>query len=70
MTLGIPRLREIVMTASKNIGTPMMRLPIKAGVSAEKAEKMVKRLCKVMLTQVLEKISIEEKMVGDVCTAY
>jgi DNA-directed RNA polymerase I subunit RPA1 len=66
VTLGIPRLREIVITASKKIGTPMMKLPIKAGVSLERTDMMVKRLNKVMLTQVLEKISIEEKMVGNV----
>lgn len=30
VTLGIPRLREIVMTASKNIATPAMTLPIQA----------------------------------------
>jgi hypothetical protein len=54
------------MTASSNIKTPMMKLPIKSGVTMDNVDKMVKRLNKIMLTQVLEKISIEEKMVGDV----
>ena len=35
VTLGIPRLREIVMTASKDIKTPVMRLPVLAGVTDE-----------------------------------
>ena len=33
VTLGIPRLREIVMTASKHIRTPVMDLPLKSHVT-------------------------------------
>jgi DNA-directed RNA polymerase I subunit RPA1 len=35
VTLGIPRLREILMTASENIKTPMMTLPLKTDISEE-----------------------------------
>lgn len=33
VTLGIPRLREILMTASKNISTPIMTCPLLADKS-------------------------------------
>lgn len=32
VTLGIPRLREILMMASKNIKTPSMEIPFKSNV--------------------------------------
>ena len=37
VTLGIPRLREILMTANNNIKTPTMSLPVRAmaGLSQE-----------------------------------
>jgi len=38
VTLGIPRLREILMTASENIKTPMMVLNLNEGISTEKID--------------------------------
>ncbi|KAL7976983.1 hypothetical protein Chor_008932 [Crotalus horridus] len=43
VTLGIPRLREILMVASANIKTPMMSIPV---LNTKKAQKRVKRLKK------------------------
>lgn len=41
VTLGIPRLREILMVASKNIATPSMNLPLKKVPLVEsRAEKL------------------------------
>ena len=37
VTLGIPRLREIIMTASHELKTPQMTLPLRKGVSEEQA---------------------------------
>ena len=40
VTMGIPRLREITMTASTNIKTPWLKFPIKDGVAKEELEKL------------------------------
>ncbi|ETE68981.1 DNA-directed RNA polymerase I subunit RPA1, partial [Ophiophagus hannah] len=63
VTLGIPRLREILMVASANIKTPMMSIPV---LNIKKAHKRVKRLKKklsrVCLGEVLHKVDIEETL--------
>ncbi|EMP32181.1 DNA-directed RNA polymerase I subunit RPA1 [Chelonia mydas] len=63
VTLGIPRLREILMVASANIKTPMMSVPV---FSTKKAHKKVKRLKKqftrVCLAEVLQKVEVEESL--------
>lgn len=59
VTLGIPRLREILMQASKNIKTPSMEIPFLdiPNVEAE-AEKLKKILTRVVVLDVLEKIEV------------
>lgn len=59
VTLGIPRLREILMQASKNIKTPSMEIPFLdiPDVEAE-AEKLKKILTRVVVLDVLEKIEV------------
>ncbi|XP_013793159.1 DNA-directed RNA polymerase I subunit RPA1-like, partial [Limulus polyphemus] len=53
VTLGIPRLREILMVASANIATPSMDMPLLKGPGIEdKAEKLRLKLNKVHLSQV------------------
>uniref|UniRef100_A0A8C3Q0Y6 DNA-directed RNA polymerase subunit n=1 Tax=Chrysolophus pictus TaxID=9089 RepID=A0A8C3Q0Y6_CHRPC len=63
VTLGIPRLREILMVASANIKTPMMSVPV---LSTKKAHKKVKQLKKqltrVCLAEVLQKVELEESL--------
>lgn len=55
VTLGIPRLREILMMASANIKTPSMDIPFKAQPKLEeKAEKLRLQLVKVTVHDVLE----------------
>jgi DNA-directed RNA polymerase I subunit RPA1 len=45
LTLGIPRLREILMTASENIKTPIMTLRLSPEVSQTKEpEKFARKL--------------------------
>lgn len=54
VTLGIPRLKEILMTASKNLKTPSMDIPFKAGTTPRKAEKLRLKLIRVTVADVLE----------------
>ncbi|KAI8038910.1 hypothetical protein M5D96_008828 [Drosophila gunungcola] len=53
VTLGIPRLREILMLASSNIKTPSMDIPIKPG-QQNQAEKLRINLNAVTLANLLE----------------
>lgn len=62
VTLGIPRLREIVMTASANIKTPTMRMEVAAGVSQEDVETLCKMASKVTLSQVVEEVTVNERL--------
>ncbi|XP_034857021.1 DNA-directed RNA polymerase I subunit RPA1 isoform X2 [Mirounga leonina] len=67
VTLGIPRLREILMVASANIKTPMMSVPVFNTKKALKRVKSLKKqLTRVCLGEVLEKIDVQESFcIGD-----
>lgn len=54
VTLGIPRLKEILMTASKQLKTPSMDIPFVAGITPRKAEKLRLKLIRVTVADVLE----------------
>lgn len=55
VTLGIPRLREILMMASANIKTPSMDIPFKQQLNMEaKAERLRLKLNRVTVHDVLE----------------
>lgn len=61
LTLGIPRLREILMTASDKIGTPVMVLQFQdKNVSKEKAESYARKLKKIVLLELVRKITVTE----------
>lgn len=61
VTLGIPRLREILMVASANIKTPMMSVPVFNTKKALKRVKSLKKqLTRVCLGEVLQKVDIQE----------
>uniref|UniRef100_A0A8B9IUU5 DNA-directed RNA polymerase subunit n=1 Tax=Amazona collaria TaxID=241587 RepID=A0A8B9IUU5_9PSIT len=63
VTLGIPRLREILMVASANIKTPMMSVPVFSTKKAlKKVKRLKKRLTRVCLAEVLQKVEIEESL--------
>ncbi|KAK3703084.1 hypothetical protein LTR37_014695 [Vermiconidia calcicola] len=62
VTLGIPRLREIVMTAAANIATPTMSLRLNEEISVEDAKKFAKGISKLSLAEVLDKVTITEMM--------
>ncbi|XP_053486245.1 DNA-directed RNA polymerase I subunit RPA1 [Ictalurus furcatus] len=63
VTLGIPRLREILMIASSNIKTPMMSIPVRSGKKALKRVKILqKKLTRVCLAEVLHKVDVVETL--------
>ncbi|KAI8773138.1 DNA-directed RNA polymerase I subunit RPA1 [Biomphalaria glabrata] len=60
VTLGIPRLREILMTASANIKTPSMDVPvIPVPDFKEKAEWLQKHLNRVTMDKVVQKVKVK-----------
>lgn len=60
VTLGIPRLREIVMTASASIKTPQMYLPILNDVTDEQAEIFCKSMAKIKFSEVVDYVEVVE----------
>lgn len=60
VTLGIPRLKEILMTASKEIKTPCMDIPFKESISEHfsETERLRKRLIRVTIFEVLKNVQI------------
>lgn len=53
MTLGIPRLREIIMTASRELKTPTMSVPLRASVNDRAALRMTRDFSKLALMDLL-----------------
>ena len=64
VTLGIPRLREILMMASKNIKTPSMEIPFRKDLknTTKRANKLKLKLTKCILSNVLDNIAIYRKI--------
>lgn len=70
VTLGIPRLREIVQTASSNLSTPLMKVEVLADIDGKTDIKsrryfagiLAARFRKVKLLDVVRKISVDERV--------
>lgn len=62
MTLGIPRLREIIMTASDKLKTPIMEVPLVAGLTKSDAERIASTLNRLNLTSYLTNATCKESM--------
>lgn len=60
VTLGIPRLREIVMTAARNLATPTMTLRLSDDMSVDEGRKFAKGISRLSLAEVVDKISVTE----------
>ena len=64
VTLGIPRLRELLMAAAKRIGTPIMTLPVSADIPPDRREAAAKalasRLRRVTLAELVEALTVTE----------
>lgn len=64
VTLGIPRLREILMTAAANIKTPVMTLPLREGLTEVAAKKLAVRLKRIYLAEALRGLRVQENVVA------
>ena len=53
VTLGIPRLREIIMTASKELKTPTMSVPLRETVTDKEALRLTREFSKISLMDLL-----------------
>ncbi|KAK2581870.1 hypothetical protein KPH14_002333 [Odynerus spinipes] len=64
VTLGIPRLREILMMASKHIKTPSMEIPFRRDLHnlAKQSIKLRQKLTKCTLPDILKNIKINREM--------
>ncbi|KAI0143315.1 DNA-directed RNA polymerase I subunit RPA1 [Pestalotiopsis sp. NC0098] len=62
VTLGIPRLREILMTASDHISTPAMTLIANAELGTEQLERFAKAISELPLSHVVDKVTVKEKV--------
>ena len=60
VTLGIPRLREIVMTASKSISTPTMTLHLNSEITDEGGERFAKSITKLTMAEIIDNVSVSE----------
>lgn len=65
VTLGIPRLREIIMTASKTLKTPTMSVPLQEEVTPTLATKLTRDLTKLTLSELIasrQGITVQETL--------
>ncbi|KAL8673143.1 MAG: hypothetical protein Q9168_002440 [Polycauliona sp. 1 TL-2023] len=62
VTLGIPRLREIVMTASRSISTPAMTLHLIEELDETTGEQFAKTISKLTLSEVIEDATVTEQI--------
>ncbi|KAJ4314688.1 hypothetical protein N0V84_008763 [Fusarium piperis] len=62
VTQGIPRLREILMTAAKVISTPSMSLYPIEGLSTDKAEAFAKSISTLPMSYILDDVVVEERV--------
>ncbi|XVE96012.1 hypothetical protein REPUB_Repub02eG0185000 [Reevesia pubescens] len=74
VTLGIPRLQEILMTASVDIKTPVMTCPLHKGKTTEDALCLADKMKKITVADILEsmEVSVTPFSVhnGDICSIY
>lgn len=63
VTLGIPRLREIIMTASPNLMTPTMTVKPIEEVGVEGGRTFAKSISKLPLSHVIDKMSVKESSI-------
>lgn len=64
VTLGIPRLREIIMTASAKIMTPTMTLKPIEELTAAGGERFAKSISRLPLSHVISEMSVTERTGG------
>ncbi|XP_068205698.1 DNA-directed RNA polymerase I subunit RPA1 [Palaemon carinicauda] len=62
VTLGVPRMIEILRTGSKRISTPIMEVPFYSHVTKQQAEKLRLTLSEVSLAKVLHKMNVVSRL--------
>ncbi|KAL2755848.1 hypothetical protein ACRALDRAFT_1050875 [Sodiomyces alcalophilus JCM 7366] len=62
VTLGIPRLREVLMTASRNISTPSMTLFPNEELTQAECEMFTKSISVLPMAHVLDKAVVQERI--------
>jgi DNA-directed RNA polymerase I subunit RPA1 len=63
VTLGIPRLREIIMTASSHIKTPLMTLPLLDNVTLKQKEDLCGEISQFTLDQIMTGVKVVETLI-------
>ncbi|KAI0774421.1 beta and beta-prime subunits of DNA dependent RNA-polymerase [Fomes fomentarius] len=63
VTLGIPRLREIVMTASQKPKTPSMTMKVRPNTPPSAINSFCKRASRLTLSHVVDKVTVTEQLV-------
>jgi len=64
VTLGIPRLRELIQTAG-SIKTPSMTLPLHPHCTEKDAERLANRLYRLSMSELIERIQVTETLVSN-----
>lgn len=62
VTLGIPRLREIVMTASRSISTPHMTLHLIPELDEDAGHIFAKGISRLTMAEVIDEVSVNESI--------
>ncbi|KAI1420736.1 hypothetical protein F5Y12DRAFT_790958 [Xylaria sp. FL1777] len=62
VTLGIPRLREILMTASDHISTPSMTLLLHSELSEAEGETFAKAISVLPVAHVVDEVTVKERV--------
>ncbi|XP_027363970.1 DNA-directed RNA polymerase I subunit 1 isoform X1 [Abrus precatorius] len=74
VTLGIPRLQEIVMAAARDIKTPFMTCPLRPKKSMEDAVCLADKLKKITVADIIESMKVSVVPVtirgGQICSIY
>jgi DNA-directed RNA polymerase I subunit RPA1 len=70
VTLGIPRLREIIMTASAKIMTPTMTLKPIEEISLADGERFAKSISRLPLAHVIDQLEVTERTGGGSTNAH
>ncbi|KAF9387865.1 hypothetical protein CPB97_001922 [Podila verticillata] len=64
VTLGIPRLREIVMTASTKLKTPTMTLNINPKVNESQLQSFCQDTSRLTLAQLIDNVQVTERLIS------
>lgn len=63
VTLGIPRLREILMTSGANIKTPMVELEVLETTTEEQLAAIKREFTPVYLREVIKELTVREHLI-------